>query len=154
MNDPAAVAQEAAERLTEPFEGFSAIPYRDEAGVWTQGDGSTRDGDGNPITADSPPIDRATALAWAERDLRAAVQTVEADVTVPLSQDEEAALTDWVYNLGAGNFAASTMLRKLNAGDRLGAADEMLRWDMAGGKVLAGLLRRREAERTLFLSGQ
>ncbi|HHP2614034.1 TPA: lysozyme, partial [Enterobacter roggenkampii] len=56
------------------------------------------------------------------------------------------------YNLGSRSLSTSTLLRKLNAGDYAGAADEFLRWNKAGGKVLNGLTRRREAERALFLS--
>jgi len=75
-----------------------------------------------------------------------------ADVKEPLSDDQTAALADFIYNLGAGNFRSSTLLRKLNAGDYAGAAAEFDKWDYAGGKELAGLLRRREAETTLFTS--
>lgn len=58
----------------------------------------------------------------------------------------------FTYNLGARSLSTSTLLQKLNAGDYAGAADEFLRWNKAGGKVLKGLTCRREAERTLFLS--
>ncbi|EAS3672836.1 lysozyme, partial [Salmonella enterica subsp. enterica serovar Weltevreden] len=62
------------------------------------------------------------------------------------------ALVSFAYNLGARTLSTSTLLRKLNAGDYAGAADEFLRWNKAGSKVLNGLTRRREAERALFLS--
>ena len=69
-------------------------------------------------------------------------------VAMNMSND---ALVSFAFNLGLGNLAGSTMLRKLNGLDYEGAADEMLRWDKAGGKVLAGLTRRRRAEKALFL---
>lgn len=148
MTDPAI---EDASEMAEPFEGFSATPYRDPAGVWTIGFGSTRDVAGNPVTENTVAIARDQALALVERDMIQAGREVALDVHVPLTENERAALDDFVYNLGAGNFRASTLLRRLNAGDLAGAADEFLRWDRAGGQVLAGLLRRREAERAEFL---
>ncbi|MEG5623927.1 lysozyme, partial [Enterobacter hormaechei] len=73
-------------------------------------------------------------------------------VKVGLTQGQFDALVSFTYNLGARSLSTSTLLRKLNAGDYAGAADEFLRWNKAGGKVLNGLTRRREAERALFLS--
>jgi lysozyme len=70
----------------------------------------------------------------------------------PLTQNQFDSLVDFAFNLGLGNLGSSTLLRKLNAGDVKGAADEFLRWNRAGGQVLAGLTRRRQAERDLFLS--
>lgn len=69
------------------------------------------------------------------------------------TQDEFDALVDFAFNLGIGALAGSTLLKKLNAGDIEGAADEFLKWDHAGGKVLAGLTKRRQGERALFLLG-
>ncbi|EAA7932780.1 lysozyme, partial [Salmonella enterica subsp. enterica] len=73
-------------------------------------------------------------------------------VKVRLTQGQFDALVSFAYNLGARTLSTSTLLRKLNAGDYAGAADEFLCWNKAGGKVLKGLTRRREAERALFLS--
>ncbi|EDH9820259.1 TPA_asm: lysozyme, partial [Salmonella enterica subsp. enterica serovar Typhimurium] len=73
-------------------------------------------------------------------------------VKVKLTQGQFDALVSFAYNLGARTLSSSTLLRKLNSGDYAGAADEFLRWNKAGGKVLNGLTRRREAERALFLS--
>ena len=75
---------------------------------------------------------------------------IQRDCKVPLTIDEKIALLDFIYNLGGGNFRSSTLLRKLNAGDYAGAAAEFDNWDHAGGKVLAGLLKRRQAETDLF----
>lgn len=73
-------------------------------------------------------------------------------VKVPLTQNQFDALCDLVYNIGSGNFSKSTLLRKLNAKDYTGAAEEFVKWNMAGGKVLSGLTKRREEEKNLFLS--
>ncbi len=147
MNDAPTIA---AAGLVAPFEGFSATPYRDPVGVWAIGFGSTRGLDNQPVTANPPPITRAQALTLVDRDLGAACATVREDVKVPLNADQQAALADFVYNLGAGNFAGSTLLRLLNAADYAGAAAQFDAWDHAGGVVLAGLLRRRAAEAKLF----
>ena len=143
---------QAAVDLVCQFEGFSATPYRDPVGIWTIGYGSTRDFVGNPVTENTPPVTDAQARELVARDLSAACQSVRELVRVPLTTGEEAALDDFVYNLGAGNLRISTLLRLLNAGDYAAAAAQFPRWDMAGGHALAGLLRRREAEANLFNS--
>ena len=73
-------------------------------------------------------------------------------VKVPISQQMFDALVSFAYNVGAANMAASTLVRKLNAGDINGAAAEFDRWVFSGGARLAGLTKRRDAERALFLS--
>ena len=73
-------------------------------------------------------------------------------VKVAVNQNQFDALVDFAYNLGVNALAGSTLLKKLNAGDFAGAADEFPKWNKAGGKVLKGLVRRRAAERSLFLS--
>ncbi|HLI61923.1 MAG TPA: lysozyme [Terriglobales bacterium] len=73
-------------------------------------------------------------------------------VTVPLTQNQFDALVDFVFNVGAENFARSTLLRELNAGNTAGAAAQFLLWKWAGGVVSPGLLRRRQAEAALFES--
>jgi lysozyme len=146
-------ALDQAEGLGEQFEGFSSVPYRCPAGVWTFGFGSTRDGEGNPVCAATKPITRDQAKVLAERDLRGALTETQRDVHVPLTPMEEGALLDLIYNIGCGNFRNSTLLRKLNAGDFAGASDEFSKWNMGGGKILAGLVRRRGVERALFAGG-
>jgi lysozyme len=71
-------------------------------------------------------------------------------VTTPLSQNQFDALVSWVYNLGGGNLKASTLLKVLNSGDFNGVPAQLMRWNKAGGKVLEGLTRRRQAEADLF----
>jgi lysozyme len=84
-------------------------------------------------------------------DVAGAVAAVNRLVTTPLTQGEFDALVDFVFNLGVGAFAGSTMLKLLNAGNHAAAAHEFEKWDMAGGKHVAGLLRRRVAEEHEFL---
>ena len=90
------------------------------------------------------------AELWLATDTHFAVAAVNVLVKVPLTQGEFDALVDFVFNLGAENFRTSTMLKLLNAGQYKAAAAEFDKWDHCGGVVLAGLLRRREAEEAEF----
>jgi lysozyme len=120
------------------------------AGVWTIGYGSTRGLTGEPITAATPFVDQATALKMLSRDASGAATAVATHVEVPLGDNQVAALTSFVYNLGAGAFEGSTLLRVLNEGDYAAAAAQFTEWDHAGGHVVQGLLNRREKEAALF----
>ncbi|HEB0916369.1 TPA: lysozyme [Enterobacter cloacae] len=137
--------------LIKQFEGCKLTAYQDSVGVWTIGYGWTQPVDGKPIRA-GMTIKQENA----ERLLKTGLVSYESDVSrlvkVGLTQGQFDALVSFTYNLGARSLSTSTLLRKLNAGDYAGAADEFLRWNKAGGKVLNGLTRRREAERALFLS--
>ena len=137
--------------LIKQFEGCKLTAYQDSVGVWTIGYGWTHPVDGKPIRA-GMTIKQETA----ERLLKTGLVSYESEVSrlvkVGLTQGQFDALVSFTYNLGARSLSTSTLLRKLNAGDYAGAADEFLRWNKAGGKVLNGLTRRREAERALFLS--
>jgi lysozyme len=117
--------------------------------VWSIGYGATRDANGNPVCSTTPCVSVAKELV--ECDLRSAFATVQRDVNVPLTPEQTAAHADFVYNLGAVNLSNSTLLKKLNAGDYERALPQSsTKWDYAGGKMLAGLLRRRKAEKKLF----
>lgn len=72
-------------------------------------------------------------------------------IHVPLSDNQHAAFLSFTYNVGVGSFKSSTLLKKLNKEDYSGACNELLKWDKAGGKVLPGLTKRREAERQICL---
>lgn len=134
-------------KLLKQFEGCKLVAYRDVGGVLTIGYGHTRGVYPNQVVtlevAEKMLVDDVWFFEHAVKDL----------VTVSLSQPQFDALVSFSYNLGAQALEDSTLLRKLNAGDYLGAADELLRWNRAGGKVVNGLVRRREAERALFLTG-
>lgn len=130
--------------LTEQFEGCKLQAYTDQVGVWTIGYGHTHG------VSPSMTCTQAQAEAWLAEDVQSAENSVNRLVSVPLEQNEFDALVDFVFNLGARAFEQSTMLVMLNLGDREGSAKQFERWDMAGGKHIAGLLRRRLAERDLF----
>ncbi len=152
MNDavPADELMAAAARLVAEFEGFSAVPYRCPAGVWTIGYGTTRI-NGQPVAATTEPVTEARAEALLRDDLAQAARDVERLCRMPLTLNQRAALISFVYNLGHGALQRSTLLRHLKAGLIAEAADQFDVWVMAGGKKLAGLVRRRAAEKALFL---
>lgn len=131
--------------LIKSFEGLRLLAYRDAVGVWTIGYGATR----------GVKAGMSVTKEQAERMLLNDVQRFEPEVErlvqVPLTGNQWDALVSFTYNLGAANLESSTLLRLLNRGDYSGAAGQFPRWNKAGGKVLPGLVRRREAERVLFL---
>ena len=137
-------------------------PYLDPVGIWTIGWGHAIVYQGRMLrgTADQATVNQlypagiteAQAEALLSGDLMNTGRDVSAAVTVPLNDNEFGALTSFTFNLGIGNLKSSTLLKKLNAGDRAGAADEFGKWVNAGGKPLPGLVKRRAAERALFLT--
>ena len=137
------VSQECID-LVKFFEGFEPKAYLCPANVWTIGYGRTRNVKEGDVVNEKQ----------AERDLLEELEEfghqVSRTVKVPLEQSQFDALTSWTYNLGVGNLQSSTLLKKLNSGDKNSVPSEMLRWNKAAGKVLAGLTRRREAEAKLW----
>jgi len=131
--------------LIKGFEGCELRAYKCEGGVWTIGYGSTRG------VLPSMHITFDEADARLVDDLEDAEAVVEQYVDVELTEHQHAALVSLVFNIGAGNFRSSTLLRLLNNGDYVGAAQQFARWSKAGGQSMQGLVRRREAERALFL---
>ncbi len=131
--------------LIKSFEGLRLKAYQDAVGVWTIGYGTTRGvKPGQEITEAQAEALIKTDLARFERDVSQAVR-------VSINDNQFAALVSFTYNVGSGAMRSSTLLKKLNRRDINGAANEFPRWNRAGGRVLAGLTRRRNAERALFL---
>ena len=141
--------------LIKEFEGFEGKAYYDPVGVLTIGYGHTNLSGQPPKVVPGLTISEPEASKLLVRLLDKVYEpAVKKNVKVPLTENQYGALVSWTYNLGEGNLKKSTMLKRLNAGDYEGAADEMLKWNRAGGKVLRGLTRRRKAERALFLTPQ
>jgi len=132
--------------LLKSFEQCRLSAYRDSAGIPTIGWGHT---DAVRMT-DTCSQDQADH--WLVMDVQAAVNACDANAPKNLTQNQFDALVVFTFNVGVGAEAHSTLLAKLNAGDMAGAADEFLKWNHAGGVVVDGLTRRRQAERALFLS--
>ena len=130
--------------LIKKFEGLELEAYKCAAGVWTIGYGHTKG------------VKEGDVITSAEADVLLAEELEEFEgyindcVTVELTQYQYDALVSWVYNLGPANLKASTMLKVLNSGKYEDVPAQIKRWNKAGGKVLEGLIRRREAEALLF----
>lgn len=137
-----------AARFVAKWEGWLPTAYLDtiaSPNVWTIGYGHT--GDVHP----GQTISKAQGLRLLTSDLRSAARAVKQAIRVKLTVRQRIALISLAFNCGPGAVDGSTLQRKLNARDKLGAANEFLEWSHAGGVVVEGLLNRRREERWLFL---
>lgn len=130
-------------------EGRVRTAYQDPVKVWTVCDGHTR----SAKEYVGVQVDDSTCDRLLREDVGGAEKDVKRLVKVPVTQEQYNELVDFVFNVGGGNFASSTLLRKINAGDCLGAGAEFPRWNRAGGKVLPGLTKRRADNRRGWESG-
>lgn len=138
--------------LVQDFEVSPGSPppltaYDDGVGVWTLCWGHTA---GVKKGSTATPADCQRFL---KEDLAVSERAIRRLVTAPISQPIYDALVSWTLNLGSGNLASSTMLKRFNAGRYAEGCREMLKWNKAGGKVLKGLERRRKAEHDLCMTG-
>lgn len=134
-----------AEQVLDAGKLVAIKAYQDVVNVWTIGYGHTKTATPNQqITPEE-----ADNLLF--QDLEEFENAVSDAVQVDVNDNQFAALVAFAFNLGAGALFQSTLLKKLNAGDYQGAADELPRWNKAGGQRLLGLTRRRLSERALFL---
>jgi lysozyme len=133
-------------KLIKEFEGCAFHAYQDKAGVWTIGYGSTRG------VCPGMTIDQAQADQRLLEDLHEAMTRVKEQIKVSLNDNQFSALVSFTFNEGAGHLQESLLEKLLNQGNFQGAADQFPRWDRVRGQEVAGLLRRRMAERTLFLT--
>ena len=132
--------------LIKKWEGLRLEAYLCPAGVWTIGYGHIKG------VKEGDKINQPQANTLLADDVaNVAESAVNAYVNVPLNQEQFDALASFTFNLGGGNLKSSTLLKKLNDGDYLGAANEFKRWVKAGGKTLNGLVDRREAEAQMFV---
>lgn len=137
-------------------------PYLCPAGYWTIGWGHVvRDAEGRMLKGAAAAghakavypsgITLEEARVLLDDDIRALLPTLEAAIHVSVNDNQFCALVSFVFNIGIGAFKRASLLRKLNAGDHAAVPEELMRWVRAGGKVLAGLKRRRAAEARLWL---
>ena len=133
--------------LIKKFEGCRLKAYQDSVDVWTIGYGHTEG------VYEGMEISQHQADIMLGSDLVKYANYINEYVTVSLNPNQFDALTSWVYNLGPGNLKSSTMLKVLNEGSYDDVPFQIKRWNKAGGKVLKGLVRRREAEAELFATG-
>lgn len=154
-----------AEELCRRFEGLHRVgsdgliyPYICPAGYPTQGYGTVFRPDGRKVTMDDPPITRQVAEQWLKVDLLntyapGAVRQCPILLTLALTQNDWVkfnAIVDFAYNLGVGRLQTSTLRRKINAQDWDAAKEQLMLWVRGGGRVLPGLVRRRQAECALM----
>lgn len=129
--------------LIKQWEGLRLTAYKDAVGIWTIGYGST----GSHVKP-GLRLTEAEAEALLRKDLARFEKRVNDLVKVPLSQEQFDALVSFDFN--TGKLHASTLLKRLNQGEYAAVPSELKRWSKAGGKTLAGLVRRREAEASLW----
>ena len=134
--------------LIKKFEGLELNSYQCSANVWTLGYGHTQG------VAEGDSCSEEEAEIILVNDLKEFETYVNALVDVELDQNQFDALVAWTFNLGPTNLRTSTLLKKLNAGEYNDVPSEIKRWNRAGGQVLDGLIRRREAEALLFAGEQ
>jgi len=138
--------------LVKEFEGFRAETYKCSAGVLTIGYGTTAAAGVGINPKPGMKITKEEAEVYLHAGLEKFASQIEDAITAPINENEFGAFVSLAYNVGPGAFKKSSALRHFNEGDKTKAANAMLMWNKAGGKVLKGLTRRREAERKLFLT--
>lgn len=140
--------------MIKEFEGCKLKAYWDATGkVWTIGYGTTVYPDGSPVEKGDELTTQAVALAYMLNDIKTIrLPGIRKCVKAPLTINELCALISLAYNIGTAGLARSSIISRLNAGaSRVDVADRFLLYNKSGGKVLRGLVRRRKAERELFL---
>jgi lysozyme len=130
--------------LIKQFEGCETEAYKCPAGVWTIGYGHIKG------VQEGDVITETQAHEMLVEELKEYESYILNAVEVDLNQNQFDAMVSWVYNLGPTNLKSSTLLQELNSKNYNAAAQEITKWNKAGGKVLTGLVRRREAEASLF----
>lgn len=137
--------------LIKEFEGFSSVAYLCPAKILTIGYGNTFWEDGRKVRI-GEQISKSKALELLEfvanKDFADKIFPL---IKVQINQNQFDAMVSLAYNIGVGAFSNSTLLKRVNAKDFIGAGNEFLKWDKSGGKPLLGLTRRRQREKELFL---
>lgn len=151
--DPIISVSSRGQKLLHEFEGYRANAYPDPGTgdePWTIGYGSTVYPNGRKVRK-GDVVSRDEAARIFAHDLNKFTRAVLQATEVPLNQNQLDALVSLTYNIGKNAFRRSTLLKRLNAGDYIGAADQFLVWRRSGGRVMDGLVNRRKRERELFL---
>lgn len=149
----ATTVSQAGIDLIKEFEGLRLDAYQDSVGVWTIGYGTTAAAGVGIVPKAGQHITQAEAEGYLKRAVAIFAESIRDKLTHSATPNQFAAMVSLAYNIGPGAFASSTLLKKFNAGDIAGAAAAFASWNLAGGKVLPGLTRRRAAEAALFSKG-
>ena len=131
------------------LEGVRYNPYQDVIGVWTVCYGHA----GKDVML-GKTYTESECRALLNKDLNTVARQIDPYILKPIPDTMRGALYSFTYNVGAGNFRTSTLLKKINQGDQKGACDQLRKWTYAGGKQWKGLVTRREIEREVCLWGQ
>ena len=146
------------ETIIKDFEGLEIKAYKDSAGIYTIGYGSTFNHDMNRPVQAGDTISEETALSWLRKDISKNKTKIKRLVKVPINENQLDSITSLAYNIGVGAFEKSTLLRLLNKGENKNiVAEQFTRWNkikLPNGlyKEILGLTKRRELEKKLFLS--
>ena len=139
-------------KLLGELEGIVLRPYRDSVGIPTIGIGSTYYEDGTKVKMSDKAITKERVIQLAKNVVKSFEAQVNKSILPTMTQNQFDAMVLLCYNIGESGFARSSVVRNFNAGNLQKAADSFLLWNKAGGKVVRGLVNRRNIERTLFLS--
>ena len=144
-------AIDLAANLVRVFEGFRSKPYKCPAGIWTIGYGTTRYPDGRKVKPTDGAVNTSTAELYLDDELEHSLSAVIRYCPKLAGSDNRlAAITDFTYNLGIGALQTSTLRKRLNHQDWMAAKNELRKWVHGGGRVLPGLVKRRELESKLL----
>ena len=152
MSGPVSEAVDIAATLCRPFEGLRLKPYICPAGYPTIGYGTVWKPDGSKVTMEHPPISKETAEEWLVHELRHnyLVGVLKASPSLLAHPRALGALTDFAYNLGVARYRGSTLRKRVDALDWEGSKEQLRLWVRGGGRVLPGLVKRRDAECALL----
>jgi lysozyme len=138
---------DTASQITMMFEGFRTYPYLCPAGVWTIGYGTTRYPNGKKVQSSDMWIPKTLAAEYLRQEIVSSInQVLKCCPILSLHESRLAAITDFVYNLGAGRLQASTLRRRINQGDWVLVKTELMKWVRGGRRILPGLVARRKVE--------
>ena len=138
--------------LLGELEGIVLRPYKDSVGIPTIGIGSTYYEDGTKVKMTDKAITKERAIQLAKNVVKSFEEQVNKSILLPMTQNQFDAMVLLCYNIGKSGFARSSVVRNFNLGNIQKAADSFLLWNKAGGRVVQGLVNRRNKERSLFLS--
>ncbi len=136
--------------LIASFEGLRLSPYTDSAGIWTIGYGSIYDLQGKRITSKTPSLTLEQAKELLKKSITSVTTFINKIVKAPLTQNQYDAVCSLTYNIGIGNLQKSNLLKNINSGKPV-VKDNFVSWNKAGGKVIKGLILRREREYALYI---
>ena len=152
MSEPVTEAVEIAAGLCRPFEGLRLKPYICPAGYPTLGYGTVYKPDGTKVTMEDPPITKETAEEWLLHELQHNYLpgVLKASPSLITNPRALGAMTDFAYNLGVSRYRGSTLRKRIDEQDWEGAKEQLMLWTRGGGRVLPGLVKRRQAECTFL----